>query len=379
MLLSFAGRGWLSTAGMGRSRERDRRRSPPRRKDRRSPSRRSSSRSRSRPRRSKKEERPKTIEELRRERKAREAANTPEAKLAAFKLRVAEDARQLLEDEERRKEEAEKAEQDRTQQAALAELAEAVCELRRLASEGETGGLAVRSAKMRVAVATKAAAALGIPQDDIVAASAPPKPPPEPEPPAHISAEEALDRELARVATAEKEKEAAKPKDDEAPAIGEAPSAEDAAEDAAKGEEEKKPKLKIIPPKQPSKRALVQKAAHEAAIEAKEGGEPPANVAKAATSSAKMAGGDAEDIMRAAKDGVKIANGEQPVMLPEYEEKESETVYAKDTKVDGGKDDDSSSSSSDSYDSERELPIAENDKAKAKREGIAAAFYFGVR
>merc|ERR1712083_1076260 len=115
----------------------------------------------------KKAERPKSIETLRRERKEREAANTPEAKLAAFKKKVAEDAKQFLEDEKKKAEEAARAEEEKKKQAALEELRTAVVELRKLALAGETG-MGLRMAKMRVATATKASAALGIDQDIIV-------------------------------------------------------------------------------------------------------------------------------------------------------------------------------------------------------------------
>merc|ERR1712087_183417 len=65
---------------------------------------------------------------------------------------------------------------------ALNELRESVAAFRDVASSGEQG-MPLRMAKMRVAQATKAAAAAGIDQEIIVEASKPPEPPPEPEKP----------------------------------------------------------------------------------------------------------------------------------------------------------------------------------------------------
>merc|ERR1719215_198437 len=106
--------------------------------------------------------------------------------------------------------------------------------------------------------------------------------------------------------------------------------------------------------------------ARKPAEAAREAGKPAPEIAKAAAAAAKAAGGDASDISEAAKMAVKIAAGEQLPPLPEIE---------------GGDDaDDSSSSSSDSSSSaEDEAPLEEKDRAKAKREGIAAAFYFGIK
>merc|ERR1712151_567909 len=100
-------------------------------------------------------------------------------------------------------------------------------------------------------------------------------------------------------------------------------------------------------------------------------GEKAGLMAKAAVKAAKDAGGDGADIARAAQDAVKISKGEEPEKVPDEPEEEA--------KEEGNDDASSGGSSSSSGESERELPIAEKDKAKAKREGIAQAFYFGCK
>lgn len=90
-------------------------------------------------------------------------------------------------------------------------------------------------------------------------------------------------------------------------------------------------------------------AARVAAEAAKDAGKPDIEIVKAAAAAAKAAGGDPK-VAAAALKSLKATENN-----------------------------DSSSSSSDSSSSEEdELPIAAEAKAKAKREGIAAAFYFGV-
>merc|ERR1711920_785150 len=106
---------------------------------------------------------------------------------------MGEEAEEEEEEERERKEEEEKAEAERKKaeeeakkakevELALNELRESVAAFRDVASSGEQG-MPLRMAKMRVAQATKAAAAAGIDQEIIVEASKPPEPPPEPEKP----------------------------------------------------------------------------------------------------------------------------------------------------------------------------------------------------
>merc|ERR1712039_899875 len=81
-----------------------------------------------------------------------------------------------------RKKAEEEAKKAKEVELALNELRESVAAFRDVASSGEQG-MPLRMAKMRVAQATKAAAAAGIDQEIIVEASKPPEPPPEPEKP----------------------------------------------------------------------------------------------------------------------------------------------------------------------------------------------------
>merc|ERR1712176_50122 len=93
-------------------------------------------------------------------------------------------------------------------------------------------------------------------------------------------------------------------------------------------------------------------------------GKTAAEITKAAATAAKENGADPPDIAKAAADGAKIARGET-VRVIEYAEDDG---------------DDGSSSSSDSSSSTEEVDeaaISQKDKDKAKRDGIAAVFYFG--
>lgn len=288
------------------------------------------------------------------ERKAREAANTPEAKVAAFKAAVAEDAIKMLEEEKRKVEEAAEAQRKQIREAAIAELSEAASELRKAAEAGEVG-MAMRQAKMRLGVATKAAASAGVSQESMVEATAPPKPPPE------ISAEEQLESELAAAAEAA---------EGEAPEGGAAEGAaaegegEADAEDTEDSKKKKKKKDKEKKPTEPPKSVIVQRAAHAAANEAKEAGKTAAEITKAAAAAAKENGADPPGIAKAAADGAKIARGETVRVIE----------YAED---DGGDDSSSSSGSSSSTEECDEAAISQNERDKAKRDGIAAVFYFG--
>lgn len=258
-----------------------------------------------------KEERKKTIEELRRERKEREKNDTPEnrakqaeeeaaAKVAAFKAKVASDARALLAAEEDRQKAAKK-------EACLAELRAAIGEVRKLAGQEDQGGEQMKPAKLRVAKALQAATAAGIDQEEIVEATTL-----EPEP-----------------------QEAGS-------------GSKDGTSEAAAPEDTTKKDIK-------KERLAVREAAHAAAVLAKQEGRPAAEIAKMAAVAAKAYGGDATAIQKAAVAALKIAKGEDP-------------QYS---------DIDSSSSSSSSSESEREEDIGQWERDKAKRDGIAAAFYFG--
>jgi len=207
------------------------------------------------------------------------------------------------------------AEEESKKMAALAELKAAVQQVRTLAATEDQAGDAMKIAKKQIAIAMQAAMKAGIPQEAIVAASKAP----------------------------------AETKDEQT--------------EGADEEKKESPPPKKREPRKPSARKVAMKAAREAAEAAREAGKAAPEIAKGAAAAAKAAGGDASDISEAAKMAVKIAAGES---LPPIEE--------------GDDGDDSSSSSSDSSSSvEDEVPLEEKDRAKAKREGIAAAFYFGIK
>lgn len=249
--------------------------------------------------------------------------------MAAFQAKVAEDAVKLLKEaEEKKKQEEEEAERRKAEaeaqkkQAAVAELKAAVGEVRRLAGLEDAGGELMQPAKVRVAAAVKAATLAGVPQDDLVEASQAAVPAPQaPEPQALEKKEELVNG-----------------------AVGEL---------AEHGDREKKPKFNVS--------SLARYAARVAAMAAKESGKTAPEVAKAATAAAKAAGGGPDDISKAALIAVKIANNEE--LPPDLAGGESS----------------SSSSSDSSSDTEREADISQKEKDKAKRDGIAAVFYFGLQ
>jgi len=293
--------------------------------------RRSPSRSRSRKKKAA-EERPKTIEEIRRERKLREAENAPENKLKQLQMKVAQDAVALLKEKEEAKqkaaeEEAEKAkaaaaaERKKQQQPLLDGIKEAVAEVRKAAATGDAE--AIKTAQPLLAMAVQAAKGAGISEEDILEASTAP-PAPEPE------------------------------KKDEA----EAEKANEEPDEEALEKQRKKKEAKAAKKKQQHQ---IKVAIYNAIVAAKTEGLPTPQIAKAGAAAAKEAGGSPADISDAAKLALKVASGEE---VPPPAEEESDS---------------SSSSSSDSSETEEEAPLAEGERAKAKREGIAAAFYFGIK
>jgi len=244
-----------------------------------------------------------------------------------FKKKVEEDAKNAIKLNEL-------AELNALKDNALNELRSAVLAVRALAVSENQGGDAMEPAKLRVAAAVQAATRAGLSQQEIAEASSavlPPAPSLAPGEDEEGSAGGATDEHGFQVKASEKT---------------------DPGETGGLAENKVKRK---------NRHKLAREAARAAALEAKEAGKSKGEIAKAATAAAKAAGGDGNDISAAAVAALKIASDE----IPEQ-------------KDDGSSSSSSSSSSSDSESAEQEEPIAAKDAAKAKRDGIAAVFYFGI-
>lgn len=214
-------------------------------------------------------------------------------------------------------------------ESALTELRGAVTAVRALAVSDKQTGEEMKAAKLRVAAAIKGATEAGCSQDEIVAASAAVAPP---APAQHAAPDGSTDGSVQG-----------------APPTGEPAKKEPFTSDVKDDGQD-------VP-----RRVKPKDAARQAATTAKEAGKTPAEIAKAAAAAAKAAGGSARDIAKAAMVAAKIA-GVSSGQASEDSESESS----------------SSSSESSSDDVEAEAPIEAKAKAAAKRDGIAAAFYFAA-
>ncbi|OLQ13630.1 hypothetical protein AK812_SmicGene2277 [Symbiodinium microadriaticum] len=308
-------------------------------------------------------EKKKSIEELIKERKEREKNNTPEAIAKREAEEIALDAQKLLKEEEEKKKKEEEEKEARSFLGArlikaakkkqyLDDIKEALRVVRKLATSPEedpSGGvLAVCRERERVRLEA------GVDQEDIVAASQAP---------------------------AEEDEETEE---------------QDEPETQSHLRKEKEKELKKITKKEKKKIAKVASAARlhlsqVAAAQAKEEGKSIAEVGKAATQAAKAWGGDPQDIKLAAdllgwcratvaeanqaertskETALKIAKGS----LANVGVHSEITVDPKKTE----EEESSSSSSSSSSSVEEEEDLGEMDRHKAKMDGMAAIYYWGM-
>lgn len=203
-------------------------------------------------------------------------------------------------------------------ESALNELKSAVSAVRHLACLEKHDSDDMKAAKLRVAAAIKNTTEAGCLQEEIVSASS-----------ATVAPKQVTEGKEGNHSEAPQE------------------SAKDSAGGVSK---------EVLP-----KRVKPRDAARDAAIDAKETGKTPAEIAKAAAAAAKKAGGNARDIAKAALVAAKIAGITQGQR--EFTDSDSSS---------------SSSSGSTSEEEEAEAPIEAKAKAAAKRDGIAAAFYFAA-